>query len=54
MINVFIALFVEKGLLTEAEGEALAYKMRLATLPADYDSAAKLMKKMLAEVEKGI
>ena len=54
MINMFIALFVEKGLLTKVEGEALAYKLRLATLPADYPSAEKLIKKMLDEVEKGI
>lgn len=54
MINIFIALFVEKGLLSEAEGEALAEKVRMATLPGDYGTASKLLKKMLAEVEKGI
>lgn len=53
MINIFIALFVEKGLLTESEGEALAEKIRFATLPADYGTASKLMKKMLSDIERG-
>jgi hypothetical protein len=54
VINVFIALFVEKGLLSPNEGEALSEKIRFATLPGDYRSAAKLLQKLLAEVEKGV
>lgn len=54
MINIFIALFVEKGLLTPSEGEALSEKIRFATLPADYKTATKLLQKMLADIEKGL
>jgi hypothetical protein len=54
MINIFIALFVEKGLLSPDEGEALADKIRLSTLPSDYRTATKLLKKLLNDVEKGL
>lgn len=53
MINTIIALLVEKGFFTEAEGESLANKIREGTLPADYRSAARQVKAWLAEVEKG-
>lgn len=53
MINVIVALFVEKGLLTEVEGEALAKKWKDGTLPSDYASAAKQVKVWLEEAEKG-
>lgn len=53
MINTVIALLVEKGFFTEAEGEAFAEKMRFATLPADYKSAHAQVKAWLEEVEKG-
>jgi hypothetical protein len=53
MINTIIAILVEKGFFTEAEGEALADKVRNGTLPADYKSAARQVKAWLEEVEKG-
>lgn len=54
MINVFIALLVELEVLPENRGEAIAEKLRYATLPGDYPSAVRLVKKLLEEVEKGI
>lgn len=54
MVNIIIALLVEKGLFSAAEGEALAEKIRFATLPSDYATATKLIRTMLTEVEKGI
>jgi hypothetical protein len=53
MLNTIIALLIEKDLMTEAEGRALADKLRLATLPADFSSAAQQVKKFLDEIEKG-
>lgn len=53
MINTFIALLVEFSELTEQEGEALAEKLRLATLPGDYRSAQRQVKQLLDDVRKG-
>jgi len=53
MLNTIIALFVVKDILTEAEGEALATKIRTATLPADYRSSLKQVQKFIDQVERG-
>lgn len=54
MINTFIALLVALGDLTPEKGEALAEKLRLATLPGDYVSAQRQVRQFLDEVEKGL
>lgn len=54
MMNIILALFANKGLLSKAEAEAFADKIRFATLPGDYKTAAKLVEQLLSEVEKGI
>lgn len=53
MINTIVALLVEMDLLTEAEGEALAQKMRQGTLPADYPSSLRQVKMWLKDVKAG-
>ena len=47
MVNTFIALLVElfPEKISKAEGEALAKKIREATLPGDYPSALKQIQK---------
>ena len=51
-IYMIISVLVEKLILTEAEGEALAEKMRFATRPSDYRTSRVLMKKLFEEIEK--
>lgn len=53
MINAFIAILVEKGLFTEAEGENLAQKIREATLPGDFKTSLRQVKGWLELIEKG-
>lgn len=53
MLNTLIALLVEKELLTEAEGETMATKISTATLPADYATAARQVRKFLNDIEQG-
>lgn len=53
MINTIVALLVEFELLTSEEGEALATKIRQATLPADYGSSLRQVKEFMKEVRKG-
>lgn len=53
MINTFVALLIEKGILGKEEGEAFAEKMRNATLPADFSSAHSQVKEFLAAIAKG-
>lgn len=48
--NIFIALLVEKLILTEKEGKALADKIGTAMLPSDYREAQKLLKKILNKI----
>lgn len=52
MINMIIALMVEKGFMERWEGEALVDKLKFSTFPADYASAEALMKKMLSQIQK--
>lgn len=53
MINTFVALLVEFGLVSESEGEALADKIAGATLPGDYTSAGRQVKQFLKDIKKG-
>lgn len=53
MINTIIALLAVQGIITEEEGEALAEKIRLATLPGDFKSALRQVKTFLDEVRQG-
>lgn len=53
MLNTFIAILIEKEILSEAEGRALAEKVGVATLPSDFDAAWKQVKKFMAEIAKG-
>lgn len=54
MINTIIALLVELDLLTEAEGEELALKVRQGTLPQDFPSSRRQVKQWLKEVKEGV
>lgn len=53
MINTIIALLVELELMKPEEGELLAQKIREATLPADYPSAARQLKEFLEDARNG-
>lgn len=53
MLNTLIALLVTKELLTENEGKELATKIATATLPADYDTAMRQVRKFLDDIEQG-
>lgn len=53
MINTFISILIEKGILEAAEGEALAEKLSLSTLPADFKSAHEQVKNLMADIAKG-
>lgn len=52
MLNVIIALLVEKGFMDEADGLALVDKLKYATMPGDFASAHTMVKKFLAQIEK--
>ena len=54
MLNMFIALLLEKGILTEHEAEGLVENLKYATLPGDFGSARQSMKKILAKIERDI
>lgn len=51
MLNIWIAVLVEKGVLDEEEGKLLVEKLRVSTLPGDYASARQLAKKLFALIE---
>lgn len=53
MINTFVALLVVQGVVEERDGEALAEKLRNATLPGDYGSALRQVKQFLEEIKQG-
>lgn len=53
MINMFIAILVAKGLLTDKEGEALAKKVSFAMLPHDFGSSLQMAKDFFEEIERG-
>jgi hypothetical protein len=55
MINTLIAILVElfPDKLSPEEGKSLAEKFRNATLPSDYNTAARQVKEWLEEVRKG-
>lgn len=54
MINTFIALLIEKGIVSEEEGKAFAEKMKNSMLPADFNSAHAQVKKFLAAIAKDL
>lgn len=54
MINTLISILIVKGILGEAEGKALAEKISLSTLPADFDSAYKQVKNFIATIAKDV
>lgn len=50
MVNIFIALLVEKLILTEKEGKELAEKLGSSMLPSDFKEAQKVLRKILQKV----
>lgn len=50
MFNILIALLVEKLVITEKEGKALAEQLGTAMLPSDFREAQRLIKKILAKL----
>lgn len=53
MLNTFIAILIEKDILTPEEGKSLAEKVSVATLPSDFDAAHKQVKKFFEAIAKG-
>jgi hypothetical protein len=51
MINSFIAILIEKKVLTQAEGEAIAKKLQNATLPYDFPSSHAQIKKFFKQID---
>ena len=54
MINTLISVLIVKGIFTFKEGEALAQKIRSATLPADLESSFKQVEKFILDIAKEI
>lgn len=54
MINTFIAILVHKEVLTKEEGEALANKIRNATLPGDFGSAVSQVEKFFKTIARDL
>lgn len=54
MLNMMIALLLEKEIITEHEALGLVEELKYATLPGDFPSAQKSMKKMLAKIERDL
>lgn len=52
MLNILIAILLEKGILDEGDALALVEKLKYATLPGDFPSAHALIKKAFAQIEK--
>lgn len=52
MLNVLIAILMEKGILDEADGLELVEKLKYATLPGDFPSAHAMVKKVFAQIDK--
>lgn len=50
MFNIFLALLVEKLIITEKEGKELAEKLGTSMLPSDYKEAQKVLKKILLKI----
>ena len=53
MLNMIIALLLEKELLSEYEAEELVENLKYATMPGDFPSARAAMKKIMAKIERG-
>ena len=53
MLNMVIALLLEKDIIDETEAEGLIEKLKYATMPGDFASARAFMKKILAQIERG-
>lgn len=52
MLNMIMAILIEREVVTETEGKALVDKILHSTLPADFASSQKLLKKFLIQIEK--
>ena len=50
MINLFIAILVEKLILTQKEGEALAEKFSASMLPSNFKEMQRMIKKVLQKL----
>ena len=51
MLNILIALMVEKLILTQKEGEALAKKLGESILPSDFKESQQFLKKIIAKLD---
>jgi hypothetical protein len=52
MLNMMIAILMEKGILDEEDGLALIEKLKYATMPGDFASSHAMIKKVFAQIEK--
>lgn len=52
MLNMIIALLLEKGVVDEYEAEKLVEELRYATMPHDFASAHQFMKKIMRKIER--
>jgi hypothetical protein len=50
VINLFIAILVEKLIITEKEGEALALHFNSSMLPSNFKEMLKMVRKVLQKV----
>lgn len=54
MINLFIAILVNKLIITEEEGKKLAKEFGFSTLPSDFNEMLRIVNKIVKKVDKDI
>lgn len=52
MINMFLALLVDKLILTQKEAEVLSKELNNSVLPSDFKNAQRVLNKMLQKIQK--
>jgi hypothetical protein len=52
VLNVIIAILIEKKVLKEDEGIALVDKLKYSTMPGDFPSADAMIKKAFGQIKR--